>query len=255
VKKDTPEIEVQPAGPMEIMILFLSVYVLIILFLEAVLDLPPDVQDIFNYMDTVICVIFLTDFFMRLYRAENKLDFMKLGWIDFISSIPMVGPLRYGRAIRVFRILRTLRGARSAKMIIDFALRHRAQSALASVITISITLLSWSSVAILSAERGNPDANITTAVDALWWSYVTMTTVGYGDYYPVTTEGRLIAAVLMMAGVGLFGTFTGFVTSWFIEDTEEDQTEALIAIQKELTFLRKQMEMHGVLPAVVIAED
>jgi voltage-gated potassium channel len=110
-------------------------------------------------------------------------------------------------------------------------------------------------VAILSAERGNPDANITTAVDALWWSYVTMTTVGYGDFYPVSTEGRLIAAVLMMAGVGLFGTFTGFVTSWFIEDTEEDQTEALIAIQKELTFLRKQMEMHGVLPAVVIAED
>ena len=63
----------------------------------------------------------------------------------------------------------------------------------------------------------NPDANIKTAEDALWWSYVTITTVGNGDRFPVTTGGRIIGTLLMTAGVGLFGTFTAFVSSWFLK--------------------------------------
>lgn len=70
----------------------------------------------------------------------------------------------------------------------------------------------FSAIAILQVER-DPNSNIKTAEDALWWSYVT-TTVGYGDRYPVTTEGRLIASVLMTAGVGLFGTFTAYIASF-----------------------------------------
>ena len=253
--------EVKPIGPMDIMILFLSVYVLIILLIEAVFNIvDPDIRKILDIMDNVICFIFLTDFFFRLYKAENKFQFLKWGWIDFISSIPSMliagDTLRWGRAVRVFRVLRTIRGARSVKMIVDFALRFRAQSALASVLTISITLLTWSSIAILSVEKVSPDSNIKTASDALWWSYVTMTTVGYGDFYPVTLEGRLIAAVLMMAGVGLFGTFTGFVTAWFIDDEEieEEQTATLHEIQQELQLLRKELANHGIVPVASTTE-
>jgi voltage-gated potassium channel len=79
----------------------------------------------------------------------------------------------------------------------------------------------FSSIAILQVEHA-PNSNIKTAEDALWWSYVTITTVGYGDKYPVTTEGRIIAVFLMTIGVGLFGTFTAFLASWFIEETKKE---------------------------------
>ena len=77
----------------------------------------------------------------------------------------------------------------------------------------------FSSIAILQVET-DPNSNIKTAEDAIWWAYVTITTVGYGDKFPVTTEGRIIAAVLMTVGVGLFGTFTAFLASWFVEQTK-----------------------------------
>ncbi|MDM8527310.1 ion transporter [Anaerolineales bacterium HSG24] len=240
--------EVQTISHMEVVILFLSVYVLLILVFETVFVIESqDVQDILQAIDTVICFIFLADFFFRLYKAKNKMQFLKWGWIDFISSLPMIGPLRWGRAVRVFRVLKTLRGIRSTKMIIDFALRYRARSAMVSVLIISITLLTWSSLAILSVETSE-DSNIKSASDAMWWSYVTMTTVGYGDKYPVTFGGRLIAVVLMMAGVGLFGTFTGFVTAWFVDDDAMDeQTVLLNDIQQELKLLRRELANHGIL--------
>jgi voltage-gated potassium channel len=72
-------------------------------------------------------------------------------------------------------------------------------------------------------ERDAPGSNIRTAEDALWWAYVTITTVGYGDKYPVTSEGRIIAVALITVGVGLFGTFTAFVASWFVEKREEEE--------------------------------
>ena len=75
----------------------------------------------------------------------------------------------------------------------------------------------FSSIAILQVED-TTNSNIKTAEDAIWWAYVTVTTVGYGDKFPVTTEGRIIAAALMTVGVGLFGTFTGFLASYFVSD-------------------------------------
>lgn len=89
-----------------------------------------------------------------------------------------------------------------------------------SVALIAVLVLLFSSIAILEFETA-PESNIKTAEDAIWWAYVTMTTVGYGDKYPVTTEGRIIAMVLMTVGVGLFGTFTAYVSSWFVKDYEK----------------------------------
>jgi voltage-gated potassium channel len=83
-------------------------------------------------------------------------------------------------------------------------------------------MILFASVTILELED-TPDANIKTAEDAIWWAYATITTVGYGDKYPVTTGGRIIAAMLMTTGVGLFGTFTAYVSSWFVKG-KLDQT-------------------------------
>jgi voltage-gated potassium channel len=153
---------------------------------------------------------------LRFYQAENKWEYMKWGWIDLIASIPTINFFRVGRSIRLIRLLRLLKTFRSANHLVNHIFRNKAQGALTLVSIISLLLVFFSSIAILQVED-SPNSNIKTAGDALWWAYSTITTVGYGDKYPVTTEGRLIASILMTAGVGLFGTFTAYVASWFLE--------------------------------------
>ncbi len=206
----------------QIFILFLSVYVIGALLADAMLNLPKDVSGILMTIDNAVCVIFLADFFWRLFRADSKASFLKWGWIDFVSSIPTLDALRWGRAVRIVRILRILRGVRSAKVIISHLFRNRAKGAFFSVAMISFVMVVFGSIAILQIEPTSPNANIKNGADALWWAFVTITTVGYGDFYPVTTTGRIIAAVLMTAGVGLFGTFTAYVANMFLDQTNEE---------------------------------
>ena len=101
-------------------------------------------------------------------------------------------------------------------------------------------------VSVLNLESGS-EANIETASDAMWWAFVTITTVGYGDCYPVTLGGRLVAAVLMVVGVGLFGTFTAYVASFFIGDQEDED-----AILREIRCLREEV---GELRRTMAARD
>lgn len=192
-------------------------YVLAALFIDSIVVLSPEVSSVLQLTDTLICIIFLIDFMRRLLKSENKLHFMKWGWIDLISSIPAIDVLRAGRFVRLFRLLRILRAIRSTKALVTYVFANRKRGAFSTVAVISILLIIFSSVSILLVEN-DPNSNIKTAEDAIWWSFVTITTVGYGDKFPITTEGRMIAAVLMVAGVGLFGTFTGYVASWFMED-------------------------------------
>jgi voltage-gated potassium channel len=105
---------------------------------------------------------------------------------------------------------------------------------------VSITLTIFSAIAILHLENV-PESNIKTAVDALWWSFVTITTVGYGDKYPVTPEGRAIAILLMTAGVGLFGTFTGLVASYFVEPEQKREIASDAAVMAELRSIREEL--------------
>lgn len=95
----------------------------------------------------------------------------------------------------------------------------------------------FASIAILQVEK-SPDANIQTPEHALWWAFSTITSVGYGDKYPVTPEGRLVAAVLMTAGVGVFGTFTGFVASWFLGARAKRHEDGLAGLRQEIADLR-----------------
>jgi voltage-gated potassium channel len=207
-------------GFLNLLILLLSFYVLIALLVDIIFKLPPETSKLLNYIDNIICVIFLFDFFVRFRKAESKLAFMKWGWIDLIASIPTFDFMRAGRILRVIRIIRLIRAFRSTRHIIQHVFINKIQGTLTSVSIIAVLMLLFSSVAILQFET-DPNSNIKTAEDAIWWSYVTITTVGYGDKFPVTTEGRIIAVILMTVGVGLFGTFTAFVSSWFVKSDEK----------------------------------
>lgn len=203
------------------MVLVLSVYVLIALIIDTTIKLPEETSRLLNYIDIVICIFFFIDFCVRFYEAESKLIFMRWGWIDLISSIPMINILRVGRLFRLVRLIRILRAFKSTKYFLTSVFKNKAKGALSSALILAVLLIIFSSIAILQVEDA-PNSNIQTAEDAIWWSYVTITTVGYGDKFPVTTEGRIIAIFLMTAGVGLFGTFTAYIASLFVTDNGRD---------------------------------
>jgi voltage-gated potassium channel len=237
-------VSASPPGPYEPFMLVLCVWVLVSLAAETFLPLAEETRQILQYADTGICVIFLFDFIRDLVRAERPLEYMKWGWLDLVSSIPMIGWARVGRAARIVRIFRVLRGVRSTRVLTRYVLGRRAESTLLAVVIVSMLFIFFSSIAILQVEDVE-GSNIHTAEDALWWAFVTITTVGYGDRYPVTSEGRLIAASLMAAGVGLFGTLTAFVASWFLEPEEKKVENELDDVRAELRAIRALLEQRS----------
>jgi voltage-gated potassium channel len=209
-------------GALNIIVIVLSIYVLGALVIDTLFVLPKETSKLLEYIDYVICLFFFFEFCIRFYKAENKLKFMQWGWIDLLSSIPMVDYLRAGRILRLIRLLRVIRAFRSTQHLVNHIFANKVQGAFTSISVIAILLVIFSAIGILQVEN-DPNSNIKTAEDAIWWAYVTITTVGYGDKFPVTTEGRIIAAILMTAGVGLFGTFTAFVASWFVVENKSSE--------------------------------
>ncbi len=226
----------EQVGPFQFSILVLSALTLGAIAVESFLTLPLEISRLLQWFDLVACGAFLVDFSIRFRAAGSKLAFMKWGWIDLLASIPNIQALRLGRFVRVFRVLRLLRGVRSLHRIMEMLFVNRRQGGVASVGMIMFLLIFFSSLGILVVERVD-GANIKTAGDALWWSVTTVTTVGYGDRYPVTPAGRAIAAALMVAGVGLFGAMSGIVASLFLGQRRE--SEPVLA---ELKAMRVEME-------------
>lgn len=212
-------------GLLNFAVIVLSVYVLAALLAGLLFRLPPEITHLLGLADNAVCGFFLVEFCIRLYQAERKLAFLKWGWIDLVASVPQVGWLRAGRTLRLVRLLRILWAFRSTKHLLHHLFRSRVQGTFAAAALVAALMVVFSAIAILQVET-RPDSNIKTAEDALWWAYSTITTVGYGDKYPVTGAGRLIAAALMTVGVGLFGTFTGFLASWFVQARQPGAADA-----------------------------
>lgn len=227
----------------ELFILAFCILALVALAVEALVPLDEGTRQILNFADTVVCAVFFGDFVFSLVKARRRWHyFYRWGWIDLVSSIPVFHVFRWGRFIRIVRIFRILRGVRATKIIASFILDRRAESAFLAAALLSTLFVISASIAILHLEKSVPGANITTAEDALWWACTTITTVGYGDRYPVTTEGRAVAALLMLAGVGLFGTLAGCVAAWFLSPAEKQQKGDLDEIRSELRELRRVIE-------------
>ncbi len=231
------------AGPYQLFMLALCVFVLLMLAVDTFAAVDADTAAIFAYADNAICILFLIDFVINLARAERKLKYLVTwGWIDLLSSIPMLDAARWGRAARVLRLLRLLRGVRSTKVLLGFMLNRRAEATLLTTAFMGIIFATFASVAIFQFEKAAAEGNIKTAEDAVWWSVVTMATVGYGDKYPVTTEGRLVAMAVMAAGVGLFTAMAGFLSSWFVRGKNDAQDKELDALRDELAAMRTLLE-------------
>jgi voltage-gated potassium channel len=222
VKEEKEEKEVnRKLSFFDIIIFVLSVYVLTALTLSMIFNFSNRLTDLLDIIDDVICIVFFADFLRELYLAPNKAHYMKWGWIDLISCIPSFVVFRYGRLFRLVRLLRILRLYRSTSVLIKYIFNSKIKGTMLSVSLIAILLILFSSITILMVENV-PASNIKTGSDALWWTMETITSVGYGDKYPVTDWGRVIGSILMVSGTIIFASYTAYIASLFVKNMKKD---------------------------------
>jgi voltage-gated potassium channel len=201
-----------------------------------------EVRSLLDWADAAVCGIFLIDFAVSFMRAERKWRYLATwGWIDLLSAIPPLDAARWGRAARVLRVLRVLRGIKAARIMLSLVACYRTRNAMLAGGLVVIVAIFASSVAILQCET-DPRSTIKTADDAIWWALCTITTVGYGDLYPVTSGGRLVAALLMLTGVSMFGALAGMLAGWFTGGSDQTGRDDIRRLSAEVAALRGQLE-------------
>ena len=210
-----PRTELKSIG-YEIFIGALSLLSILNLLLVVAARDDGDLQNVLLTMNAIFSVVFLLDFSYRLATAPSRSGyfFRHFGWADLLASVPLP-QLKFLRIFRLVRVFRLLRGV-GGRSVLRTLVRDRAGSALYTLLLTGILVLQFGSLLILRIEDDAPGANITTASDALWYTIVTISTVGYGDQYPVTTAGRIVGAMIIVVGVGIFGTFTGYLANVFL---------------------------------------
>ena len=209
----------------EIFVGALSVLSIANILLMAV-TASPDLDYVLLFMNAVLSLFLFLDFLYRLRTAASPSQyfFREFGWADLLASVPV----QQVKIFRIFRILRVVRLLREIgpRTIWHTIARDRAGSALYTLLLIGLLMLEFGSLGMLKLESGKPGANIETASDALWYSIVTMATVGYGDRFPVTNPGRLLGSGIIVVGVGIFGTLTGFLANAFIKPSTGEGSDS-----------------------------
>jgi voltage-gated potassium channel len=166
-----------------------------------------------------LTLIFLLDFAYRLLTSERRIRYLiwNWGWADLLACAPQMRVFRLFRIFKAYRIINRL----GFKKIIAHLSENRADTAIYILISSVFIIIELGSFFILIAENASDQANILNASDAIWWTYVTITTVGYGDHYPVTNMGRLIGILVMTTGVGIFATFAGYIANKLLKPRDE----------------------------------
>jgi voltage-gated potassium channel len=236
--------------------IFILVLTIISLVIMVVMFLPLDnaTLGLLRLYDNLICVIFLVDFVLSLRAAPKKSDYFvkERGWLDLLGSIPSLGVAKYSGIFRLARLSRFARGLRILRRqdkdaLAKDILEHRSQYTGLITILLTIIILATASVLVLQFESQSPEASITTGGDAFWYSIVTITTVGYGDYYPITPGGRITATFIMLAGVGVIGVLASLLSSLLVGSlpapAEEEGTVAALppAVEQELAAIRSEL--------------
>ncbi|SNT65526.1 voltage-gated potassium channel [Asanoa hainanensis] len=221
------------AGPLTALaVLFIVVYAVPILRP----DLSPGWRVACEVANVVIWALFGVDYVARLALSTNRRRFMRTNLFDLaVLVLPVLRPLRMLRLV-------------TALMVLNRRTERWTRGRLALYVGAStVMLVMVAGLAVLDAERGSPNSNIESYPQALWWGVVTITTVGYGDHYPATAAGRLVALGLMIGGIGLIGFVTGSLASWIVErvsaaDRPSEATkEDIDAVLAELRTLRAEV--------------
>ena len=233
----------QRLNPWDWLVLVVAVVSLLLVLLETFLHVPSTLLPLLRDLDRASCLIFLADIVVRWRRERWSASFWRWGWIDLLASIPFDPAFRSLQAIRIYRFIRLIRVLKKLNTLTTGTSLNEKLLALPGV---ALVMVLFSTMLMVEVERSAPNTTIRTGGDALWWALTTVTTVGYGDTYPVTTEGRIIAAVLMLIGIALFGSMSAIVTSKLIlpketKDHEELRREVR-ALHGEIRELRDELK-------------
>lgn len=227
----------------------LSIVNLVLIFL--VRDESLDI--VLQAMNLILSVVLFFDFLYRMRKAPSKSTyfFREYGWADLGASLPLpqLKVLRIFRLIKVWRLFRLY----GAKRLLTALVKERAETALYLLLLIAVLVLEFGSLSMLRLEQSVEGANITTASDAIWYVLVTISTVGYGDQFPVTNSGRILGTAIIVLGVGIFGTLTGFLANAFItprktdEEIATDNAAQAAEAEREVDIATKVDDLHRML--------
>lgn len=198
--------------------------------------LEPGLDDPWAYLCRVVTwaawALFASDYVVRLVMSPQRWRFVRSNLLDLVViALPLFRPLRLLRLITLLSVLNRRVGG---------SLRGRVAVYVGGATTLVLFI---ASLAMLDAERPAADASIRTFGDALWWAVTTVTTVGYGDRYPVTTTGHLIAAGLMLAGIALLGIVTASLASWLLDRVREVEAESQAATRRDVELLVEEVRL------------
>ncbi|WAI02001.1 ion transporter [Methanogenium organophilum] len=206
----------------EIFIAAVSILSVFNMVLSNIPGVDQDAVNVVFIINAVLTLLFISDFGIRLGTAPSRSYYFlrDYGWADLLAVIPMFRIFRLFRIYKAYRIVHKY-GSGYIRMYLS---RNRAESAVYIVVLMVLLIIESGAFLVLQAEQGSPSANIITASDAIWWAYVSITTVGYGDRYPVTPVGRLVGILVLTTGVAVFATFAGLISSKLLTPPEIEES-------------------------------
>jgi len=223
----------------EVLIAVLIAISIALIALDSIIELSELARHAVYFSDLIICLTLAYDFVSRVFRAHDRIAYVRKYWYEVIALLPAYlfliaeaqlagAAVRLLRMVRVVRILRLSRVsvllfARSAKLLVTVS-RVLAHSKIAYLLVLELVIVFTSSTAVYAAESGLEASPIKSFFDAVWWAFTTITTVGYGDVVPVTAEGKGVGLLLMAAGIIIWSAIVSLLTVTLIEKKYEEGT-------------------------------
>jgi voltage-gated potassium channel len=190
-----------------------------LLVFELTADLLAEDLLVLYTIDFVIACLFLIDFSYELLQAKNKRNYLRHNWYLLIASIPITGGMFQAlRSIQLLRLLRIVRLYARIRRLSEVAESVAIKSTRYLFIAMFAAIVVFSAATAIYLLEADTNSQINTFFDAVWWSTVTATTVGYGDITPVTWQGKTVGMILMFFGIGLLGTIAGLVGNYFLKE-------------------------------------
>ena len=206
----------------KVLVFIVIIYTVFCFIFERLIESNAEITNLLNLNDIIISLIILVTFFNELKKSTDKLRFMKFGWVYLIASVPAIG--LFTTFAPYLRLLRLLLVIKLMKKTTDDP--EKQINPIYTMVMIGGLLLFVCSTLILYFENV-PEGNIKTTIDAIYWSVVTVATVGYGDLYPVTDAGKIISIIMIFSGAGIFvsiaGSFASFLSTRHLKQKNEKQ--------------------------------
>jgi len=212
---------------------FLILVSIVTFSMETIPDLRPQTRNILYSIEVFSVVIFTIEYLLRIYIADHKIRFVFsfFGIIDFLAILPFylaVGvDLRSLRALRFLRLFRILKLVRYNRAMNQFSRAIKsAKEQIFLFIFITLILIYFAAVGIYYFENKAQPEHFSSIFDSLWWAIITLTTVGYGDVYPITVGGKVFTFFILMIGLGIVAIPTGIISSALttsVDQKDEDK--------------------------------